>query len=201
MRCMVSQKPFCLSVGFYPRSLMLILVVFGSLGASPVSHADELRATADNHAAVAACLKLVHANAVKEAQAPLDDEEPSAAGRLAAAAKQAVNQSESCIGSVTIPCQQRPGGSSTAGMVDCNTREWAVWDERLNRAYGASLKDVPAEMATALREAQRAWLQWREKSCALPALENEGGTIVGPLYTGCMLDATARQALSLETRE
>lgn len=35
----------------------------------------------------------------------------------------------------------------------------------------------------------------------LPGLENEGGTIVGPLYTGCMLDATVRQALSLETCE
>jgi len=201
MRCMISQEPFCLSVGFYPRSLMLILVASVILSVSRASFADELRATADDHAVVAACLKLVHANAEKEAQGPLDDEEPSAAGRLAAAGKQAATQTESCIGSVTIPCQQQPGGLSTAGMVDCNTREWAVWDERLNGAYGAVLKDAPAEMATALREAQRAWLQWREKSCALPALENEGGTIVGPLYTGCMLDATARQALSLETRE
>lgn len=165
------------------------------------SYADAWRATEDDRAAMAACLKLVHDNAEKEAQEPLEDEAPGPAGRLGAAAKQAATQPESCIGAVTIPCQQEPGGSSTAGMVECNTREWAVWDELLNRAYSTALKDTPENLATALREAQRAWLQWREKSCALPALENEGGTIVGPLYTGCMLEATARQALSLEHRE
>ena len=30
---------------------------------------------------------------------------------------------------------------------------------------------------------------------------NEGGSIVGPLYTGCMLHATVRQALWLQHRE
>jgi uncharacterized protein YecT (DUF1311 family) len=183
------------------RPLVPILLVAGFLGMQSASHADALRATADDRAAIAACLNLVHENAEKEAQKPLQDEVAGPAGRLDAAAKQVATQPESCIGAVTIPCQQEPGGASTAGMVECNTREWAAWDEFLNRAYSAALKDAPENLATALREAQRAWLQWREKSCALPALENEGGTIVGPLYTGCMLEATARQALSLEHRE
>ncbi len=37
--------------------------------------------------------------------------------------------------------------------------------------------------------------------CSLPAIDNEGGSIVAPLHTACMLDATARQALWLEHRE
>ena len=100
-----------------------------------------------------------------------------------------------------MPCQQEPGGSSTAGMIACNTREWAVWDERLNHTCATLLKDADRKLAAALRQAQRAWLQWREKKCKLPEIENEGGSIVGPLYTGCMLDATARQALWLGHRE
>jgi uncharacterized protein YecT (DUF1311 family) len=87
------------------------------------------------------------------------------------------------------------------GMIDCNTREWGVWDERLNRVYQDALKEAPSKLARALRDAQRVWMQWREKRCRLPATDNEGGSIVGPLYTGCMLDATARQALWLEYRE
>jgi len=181
--------------------ILFIGLVWAFLANSAPTQAEPLRATPDDRAAVEACLKLVGENAVKEAQGTSQDEAPGPAGRLAAAAKDALTQRESCIGAVTISCQQAPGGASTMGMIDCSTREWAVWDERLNRAYREALKDAPSKLARALRDAQRAWLQWREKRCNLPAIDNEGGSIVGPLYTGCMLDATARQALWLEHRE
>jgi uncharacterized protein YecT (DUF1311 family) len=64
-----------------------------------------------------------------------------------------------------------------------------------------ALKGAPRKLGAALRDTQRAWLQWRGKRCSLPAIDNEGGSIVGPLHTACMLDATARQALWLELRE
>jgi uncharacterized protein YecT (DUF1311 family) len=178
--------------------LALAAVVFTS---SALSETNRLRATPADRAAVEACLKLVDENAKQATQKQVEDEAPGAAGRLAAAAREAATQSESCIGAVTVPCQQEPGGYSTAGMIDCNTREWAVWDERLNRAYNNALKGAERKLATALRQTQRAWLQWREQKCKLPEIENEGGSIVGPLYTDCMLDATARQALWLERRE
>ena len=120
---------------------------------------------------------------------------------MAGAAKGAATSYESCVGAVTIPCQQERGGSSTLGMIACNEREWTVWDERLNRLYKQELKNAEPKLAKVLRETQRVWLQWREKSCKLCGIENEGGSIVGPLYTACMLDATARQALWLEHRE
>lgn len=162
--------------------------------------AEPLVATPADRVAIEACLKLVDENGQKQAQKPDADEAPGA-GRLAGAAKEAATESESCVGAVTIPCQQAPGGYSTIGMVACNTREWAVWDERLNRAYRKSQENAPSKLAKAMRETQRAWLQWREKRCGLPEIENEGGTIVGPLYTSCMLDTTARQALWLESRK
>lgn len=183
------------------RSILPRLLALAVLGASAPTRAEPLVATPVDRAAIEACLKLVDENGQKQAQKPDADETPGAAGRLAAAAKEAATESESCVGAVTIPCQQEPGGYSTAGMVACNTREWAAWDERLNRAYRKSQENAPSKLATAMREAQRAWLQWREKRCKLPEIENEGGTIVGPLYTGCMLDTTARQALWLESRK
>jgi uncharacterized protein YecT (DUF1311 family) len=188
------------------RSHIRLVVWFAAFAAvvvvSPaLSETNSLRATAADRAAVEACLKLVGENAKNEAQAPIENETPGPAGRLAAAAKGAATQAESCIGAVTIPCQQEPGGFSTAGMIECNTREWAVWDERLNRSYNQTLKEADRKLATAVRQTQRAWLQWREKRCKLPEIENERGSIIGPLYTDCMLDATARQALWLGHRE
>ena len=183
------------------RLIIRLVALFSVVFVSPaLSEVSRMRATPADRAAVEACLKLVDENAKQEAQKPVEDEAPGPAGRLAGATKAAATQSDSCIGAVTVLCQQEPGGSSTAGMIDCNTREWAVWDERLNRAYNTALKGADPKLATALRQTQRAWLQWREQRCKLPAIENEGGSIVGPLYTGCMLDATARQALWLEQR-
>jgi len=191
-------EPLCSHVRLIVPLAVLAAVVF----VSPAqTETNRLRAATADRAVVEACLKLVEENAKEVAQKPVEDEAPGAAGRLAAAAKEAATQAESCIGAVTIPCQQQPGGSSTAGMIACNTREWAVWDERLNRTYATLLKDADRKLAAALRQAQRTWLQWPEKKCTLPEIENEGGSIVGPLYTGCMLDATARQALWLGHRE
>jgi uncharacterized protein YecT (DUF1311 family) len=181
--------------------LLVRLVAFSAVVSASPALSETMRATAADRAAVEACLKLVGENAKNEAQGPVENEAPGPAGRLAAAAKGAATQAESCIGAVTIPCQQEPGGFSTAGMIECNTREWAVWDERLNRSYNQTLKDADRKLATAVRQTQRAWLQWREKRCKLPEIENEGGSIIGPLYTDCMLDATARQALWLGQRE
>ena len=186
------------------RALLRVLfvgLVCALVARSAPAQADARRATAGDRAVVEACLKLVNENAEKEAQGKIENELPGAAGRLAAAAKDAATQQESCIGAVNIPCQQEPGGASTMGMIDCITREQMVWDERLNRVYREALKEGPSKLAKALRDAQRVWLQWREKRCKLPEIDNEGGSIAGPLYAGCMLDATARQALWMESRE
>src|SRR5262245_39127042 len=162
--------------------ILMALFAASLVGMAVPAHADPPPATPDDRAAVEACLKLVNDNAEKDAQSrSVENEAPGPAGRLAGAAKGASTQYGSCIGAVTITCQQEPGGFSTQGMVACNGREWAVWDERLNRSYRETLKDAAPDFATAVRETQRAWLAWREKRCRLPAIENEGGSIVGPL--------------------
>jgi uncharacterized protein YecT (DUF1311 family) len=163
--------------------------------------AEPMKATATDRAAIEACLTLAAGNGGKEAERKETvTETPGAAGRLAEAARLAPTEPESCIGAVANPCQQEPGGYSTAGMIECQSREWAVWDERLNSAYRKALKDSEPKLAQAVTAVQRSWLQWREQKCKLPAIENEGGSIVGPLYTDCMMHTTARQAIWLEAR-
>lgn len=177
-------------------SILLISVV-----ALSGSLAEPLKPLAADRTAIEACLKLAGENGEKEAlRREQVNEAPGAAGRLAEAARMAPMELESCIGAVANPCQQEPGGFSTAGMIECYGREWAVWDERLNRFYKDALKGAEPKMANALRATQRAWLQWREQKCKLPAIENEGGSIVGPLYNDCMMIATARQAIWLQQK-
>jgi uncharacterized protein YecT (DUF1311 family) len=126
-------------------------------------------------------------------------------------AKAAKATSETCVGAVEKPCLDAPEGSSTLGMKMCAGRETAVWDERLNQAYQAllhgdlgqieALRDGGKRKATGadiLRDAQRAWISFRDKKCDAAGLPMEGGTGAGILINECYLQETGRQALWLE---
>ncbi len=116
---------------------------------------------------------------------------------------------ESCIGAVQKPCLDTPDGQSTLGMRECSNREAAVWDERLNKAYKALLDElgsVDAERdgknvkgADLIRDAERAWLTFRDKQCDVTGLPMEGGSGAGVLIDDCYLEQTAQHALWLES--
>lgn len=117
-----------------------------------------------------------------------------------------------CAGASAGQCMDdTPGGSSTVGMGGCLERELAYWDGLLNSHYKAamaqaksldadrpaSMKDLPGA-ATALRDMQRAWIPFRDKACAYEASLWAGGTGQGPAALSCLLQQTAKQALTLE---
>ncbi|MGP0057725.1 MAG: lysozyme inhibitor LprI family protein [Beijerinckiaceae bacterium] len=119
--------------------------------------------------------------------------------------------SETCIGAVQKPCLDAPDSQSTLGMKMCAWRETAVWDERLNTAYQAALRGDLGQVealrdggkrkltgADILRDAQRAWIAFRDKKCDAAGLQMEGGSGAGILIGDCYLQETARQALWLE---
>ena len=154
------SKPRALRSRLPLLSALLVAAMFGAHG---TARADPPPATSGDRSVLQGCLDLVSQNLMKGG-AVSETEAPGPAGRLAGAVKAATTRYESCIGAVSIPCQQEPGGEATLGMIECIQREWAVWDERLNRIYREQLKDAEPKLATALRETQRAWLKWREKS-------------------------------------
>lgn len=117
--------------------------------------------------------------------------------------------SDSCIGSAADLCmEQNEGGFSTYGMSHCISLEAEWWDEALNFEYARVLseaavldEELAAEglpsVAEALREMQRAWITFRDASCAFEAAQWGGGTGAGPAYNSCVMGLTAEQAITL----
>ena len=118
-----------------------------------------------------------------------------------------------CVGASAEVCiEDTEGGYSTVGMGACIWAEHEYWDARLNAAYGELLAR-PAEgdaenheyqpnlpsMEDALREMQRAWIPFRDATCAYERSLWGGGTGGGPAAADCLMQETARQALRLES--
>jgi uncharacterized protein YecT (DUF1311 family) len=163
------------------------ILCLAMLGLAAVAARAQEKATAEDRAAIAACLDKT---------------------------KKADKDTATCIGTVQKPCLDAPDGQSTLGMKICAGREAAVWDERLNKAYQALLRgdlgktDASREGgktkltgADLIRETQRAWITFRDKKCEAAGLPMQGGTGAGVLSSDCYLLETARQALWLEDLE
>lgn len=110
-----------------------------------------------------------------------------------------------CIGAAAEACQAGAGGGSTPGIVGCLSSEADAWDALLNEEYGLLRDALRADdaaaggesRADALRDAQRAWIAFRDADCALAWSIWQDGTIRGPVAARCRLDHTARRALEL----
>jgi len=116
---------------------------------------------------------------------------------------------EACFGTSAERCMSdTTGGYSTVATGGCLSAEAEFWDGRLNAAYqelraqdqrqdAEALDHAPAQ-AEALRDVQRAWVDFRDATCAYEASQWGGGTGQGPAYAGCILRMTAAQTLYLQ---
>ena len=113
-----------------------------------------------------------------------------------------------CLGAEANRCQELEGGSTTIGITECIAAEGAVWDTLLNEAYqhlralwapreggGADLSG--AELNDRLRDAQRAWIAFRDAECGLQYGIYAGGTIRSIIGADCIMGMTAARALAL----
>jgi uncharacterized protein YecT (DUF1311 family) len=103
---------------------------------------------------------------------------------------------ESCVGLIAIPCLDSDKTNSTVDMVECSTRERAVWDDILNESYRRLRAALDDKQKTALRDAQRAWIVSRDKSCAF-YYEYFQGTMANPMVSFCMNKETGKRAAFL----
>lgn len=113
-----------------------------------------------------------------------------------------------CLGQASDRCQLQDGGGTTLGIATCISAETAVWDAILNEEYqalraafeglnggvGGATSD---ELLIALRDAQRAWIAFRDADCGLRYTLYLGGTIRSIVGANCHMTMTARRALAL----
>ena len=60
------------------------------------------------------------------------------------------------------PCGDRPNTLAIVACIDAKTKDW---DRRLNAAYAALLDRIAPAQRAPLRDAERAWLAFREANC------------------------------------
>ena len=126
------------------------------------------------------------------------------------AARDAVVQ-EACIGASANACMQaNAAGSTTVGMGACIGNELAYWDGLLNAYYKVAVDQarkmdadtrryIPeaAVAEQALRDMQRAWIPYRDATCAFERAQWGGGSGGGPAAASCLMEMTGKQALAL----
>ncbi len=116
-----------------------------------------------------------------------------------------------CIGTMSSKCQEtEEGGYTTFGMASCNNDEYQAWDVLLNVEYQATKAAFEAwdtdeaeyfpeyaNRVETLRDAQRAWIAFRDAECALEYAIWGSGSMRHIAGTGCLLDETAKRTIAL----
>jgi len=97
---------------------------------------------------------------------------------------------------IATPCTKRPEAKSNAGTADCYRREQAIWDDLLNENFRALNGDLDDEQKTKARDMQRAWIAYRDTTCAF-YYDKIQGSMATSMTAACLARETARRALLL----
>lgn len=86
-------------------------------------------------------------------------------------------------------------------MRGCSLQAYTSADEELNLEYKKLQKRIfegdSAEVKSRLVEAQRAWIQFRDKECSLRGADMLGGSGENTIIAGCLADKTIQRAKDL----
>ncbi len=144
-----------------------------ALAAALLAAAAAARADAADDAADAADLRAIEACVADHARRPRD-----------------------CLGAVSEPCTAA-SGQTTLDITRCAGRETAAWDALLNRWYKALRAGLDPAAARSLRDAQRAWIKFRDADCAFAYELWAGGSMRTVAGAFCQRDRTATRAIEL----
>lgn len=91
---------------------------------------------------------------------------------------------------------------STAGMRECVELALEAWDTELNRVYGLLLENLSTNERTHLRDAQRAWLAWRDKEIEFiyAKRDNTQGTMWQLVAASEVMHLTRDRVLQLQAQ-
>ena len=98
-------------------------------------------------------------------------------------------------------CLDDPVNASTAGQTECEATATEAYDARMNRAFAALTKRLPVAAVRQLREAQHAWLAFRdaEGRARIALYATRQGTMYVPMEAASETAVTRDRALELET--
>lgn len=128
------------------------------------------------------------------------------------AAAETVEDRKACLGQMSQTCMDsQEGGHSTLGMTSCLNAEANVWDKHLNVEYKATMAAFRAmdtdeaeyfpqfaNRADTLRDAQRAWIAFRDGECALAYAMWGSGSMRNIAHADCRLQMTADRVIELQ---
>lgn len=94
-------------------------------------------------------------------------------------------------------CMDKDG--STAGMTDCNEKEYSEWDAQLNNNYNALMKILDNKQKAALKASQVQWLKFRDLEFATSAsiYEKMDGTMYIPMSVASRSRVVRDRAIEL----
>lgn len=116
--------------------------------------------------------------------------------------------SAATVGTMAQATAEDCGAPETQFQINaCAKLDWQAEDRRLNKAYAqartamqqidADLPNDPAGAANTLRDAQRAWIKFRDAACAAEGFLARGGSMEPMFVWTCMATLTRRRSEDL----
>ena len=87
---------------------------------------------------------------------------------------------------------------TTTAMKVCAGENYKKADKKLNQVYQQLKPKLRTSQQNRLIDAQRAWIQFRDKSCAFEGAFAEGGSLEPVLKTSCLTDVTEQRVKDLQ---
>lgn len=97
----------------------------------------------------------------------------------------------------TDPCANP---QSQAEMNQCAANDYIAADTVLNQVYQKLVAKLDEDEKAQLKEAQNAWLKYRDTNCDFVADQFKGGTMRPMIYAGCLADVTKKRTSELRTQ-
>ena len=86
---------------------------------------------------------------------------------------------------------------SQADMNDCWGREYKAADATLNQVYRQLVSKLDDQEKAQLKEAESAWLKYRDANCEFVADQYKGGTMRPMAHAICLTDMTKNRTAEL----
>ena len=98
------------------------------------------------------------------------------------------------------PADPCANAQTQAEMTQCAANAYKAADKVLNQVYQQLVAKLDDEEKAQLKEAQTAWLKYRDANCDFVADQYKGGTMRPMIYAGCLEAVTRNRTTELRTQ-